>query len=650
MDWYEIVPKDLQANLRFRVDLRRQCEQDAGLRERMMDACREDVLFFFSAFCFLHEPRTRRDAYRRPLPQVIPFIPWSHQVPIIRTIREKLGEEEVGVEKARGEGMSWIAVLMALHDWLFAVPGKDMVTIGLVSRNMEMADSPSDISSLFAKIDWEMERLPTWMIGEKSVDWKRQVTNHTLRNYRNGSLITAYAATGEVGSGGRYTYWIIDELSKFRPGEDRDAVTSTQQTTESRLIIGTPYGATGAYYDIMHEPSSMEKLVLAWEDNPTRNRGLYRMIRGVPVAVDPASNPLPPHYNPPNNEVQAMFARLRKKGFILEKRIRSPWYDRECDRPDADPSSIAQELDRDYGGSLHKIFTEDFYSATNRTVRPPFARINIEYNPDSLRPSVIGKAADGELLLWTTLDYLNRPPQHPYVASCDISAGRGTSYTSNSVLVILDLVTGEQVGELVTNTTPPDAFADKVMAICYWLGDAYLAWERNGPGLPFSDRVKEMGYPDVFMRPLLTDKRRRKKTKEPGWWSDAKSKEIMLAELRRVVAVEQVKVRSKSLVEESHQYVRIGKAIEHVANARAKPDDPDKNDNHGDRVIALGVGVMAARDRPVDAERLVVEQIQPGSIEERDREWAKKLAEQDDDWDDRSNWDLMTGSTSAPGW
>jgi len=180
MDWYGLVPKDFVENLKFRVKTRKQCESDPVFRKAIFDACREDVLFFFSAFCFLHEPRPMRDSQGRLLPEVIPFIPWTHQEPLIRKIREHLGFEDIGVEKSRGEGMTWIALLMALHDWIFAIPGTRMVTIGIASRTVEMLDTPGDMNTLFPKLDWELDRLPKWMVGKKNVDYRRLLKDHTL--------------------------------------------------------------------------------------------------------------------------------------------------------------------------------------------------------------------------------------------------------------------------------------------------------------------------------------------------------------------------------------------------------------------------------------------------------------------------------------
>ena len=774
MDYYQeliVKPgnKELQSNLQYRVELRKRCKVDRSFREAVIRACREDVLYFFNAFCVLVEPRPRRDETGRLLPGIVPFCTWEHQDPVIRTIQEHLGHRDIGClggdtgvvsnrgvvrikdireddliwdgedfvrhggvisrgvkeviraygltltpdhlvltnegwrradqglsrakvrmlpayrwdklegkgmaaeevydildcgphkrfvvigdeptivhncEKSRGEGMSWIAVLFAVHDWLFAEPGVHSTKVGMVSRNMDFADMPNNLDSLGGKLDFELKNLPTWMVGQKNIDWKRNLDNHTWINLRNGAEITAYAATGEVGSGGRATWYICDELSKFNPGDDHKAMVSLQAVTDSRLIIGTPYGAEGSYYEIMHEPSSMVKLVLDWKQNPVRRQGLYRMINGRPVAVDPVKNPLTPEYAALTNGVQEMFIRLRKKGFSLEKGQRSPWYDGQCDRPNASPYSIAQELDRDYGGTLYKIFTDDFFDKANADVCPPQMRIQVTYG-DDLRP-VIARQPNGLLPgllnLWMPLDARNRPPKHEYVVGVDVSTGLGGTYVSNSVIEIIDIVQMEQVGELATNLVEPDKFADLTVAICNWLGGAYLAWEKNGPGNAYHARMLKIRYPNIYFRTKLFEPQR-KKIKEPGWWTDHKSKEVLVADFKRMVATGELKIHSDALAKECQQYIRVGKDIRCAAVARGRKEG-DTDAAHGDRVIAFGVAVQAMRDRPFNMSlEDELNRIEPGSIEERDLWWKQIREGQEDDWDGRTNWDLMEGRT-----
>ncbi|SVA35726.1 uncharacterized protein METZ01_LOCUS88580, partial [marine metagenome] len=460
-----------------------------------MDACREDVLFFFNAFCWLYEPRPKKAKNGTKYPTIIPFITWEHQDPVILAAREAIGYSDVGIEKSRGEGASWMFILLALHDWIF----EPMSAIGFISRTELAVDNPEDPDSLFWKADWELTKLPPWMAGEKSAttdklskDYSRNVSKHILKNNRNGSQIVGYSATGDVTTGGR-KYWILfDELAKFPRPQDSEAMASTQHVTESRVLISTPKGAEGEYYKLMHTPSNMVKLILDWKQNESRNKGLYKLVHGKPVVSD-VKNPLPKNYDPPDQNTLDLFSRLRQKGFKLENKLRSPWYDRQCDRPGATPQSIAQELDRDYGGSVHRIMGPGFFKKAKESVLP--IRYEGTLVVDRVKHEMsFQEARGGPIKVWCNLDHSNRPPLRSYAIAADISSGLGGSHTSNSVIQVIDLITMTQVMEYATNIVEPSEFGEQAVAIAKWFHEGYLAWEINYGG-GFTKRVKEIGYP-----------------------------------------------------------------------------------------------------------------------------------------------------------
>jgi len=76
----------------------------------------------------------------------------------------------------------------------------------------------------------------------------------------------------------------------------------------------------------------------------------------------------------------------------------------------------------------------------------------------------------------------------------------------------------------------PDKFAKISVAISKWLrnkdGDgAYLIWERNGPGVPYGNKVVELGYSNIYFQESETSVTR-KSTDTPGWWSDNDSNSV----------------------------------------------------------------------------------------------------------------------------
>lgn len=637
---HETIPTEFRDNIAWRVALRQRCVTDELFRTAVLEACRHDILFWMKAFCWVYEPRPHYQG-NVLLPKQLPFLPWPHQIPVITTLREKLGHCDIGIEKARGEGMSWIMVMLAMHDWLFDPGAK----VGIVSRTEDEADDPDNSDSIFWKIDWLLSKFPVWMAGVKGKDWNRNRTKHSLVNYRSDSQINADATSGNVFRGGRLKWVALDEFAFFRNSEDKEAMSSSSGATYSRLFISTVNGMDNEYYHVMHEESNMVKLVMDWRDNPIRNRGLYQMVKGVPVAVDPLNNPLPANYNPPTRHILDVFSSLRRKGFVLEGKTRSPWYDHECDRTRNTPQRIAQELERDYGGSKHHVFTAEFFTRASATIRDPMIRGMMSYHPETLKPEFEAEPA-GEFLLWVKLDVRNRPPERSYIVCADLSTGLGGSYTSNSVLHVIDATAMEQVGEFACNTMEPADFADLCIATAKLFHDAKLAWEHNGPGTAFTARVKKRGYQNVFMRRILWKKgRRTKATKEMGWWTSPDSKNVMFSEFRQAVRSSEFVLRSKKTMEECHEYIYVNGLIEHEKLA-STDDESSKGKSHGDRVIAMCVGIMAAKEQPHGKE-LVADELHenpiPGTLSERIR-MMEEQEQEPDIWDGRTNDDLAAGT------
>lgn len=601
-DFYKRIPKDQADNLRYRKDMRQKAARDPALRKLLTLVCREDFLFFLNAFSWLYEPRPRFievGGVMRPAPKIFPFITWPHQDDAIKQIEDKVGLCDIGVEKSRGEGLSWIMISMAVRDWAL----KEGSSIGIVSRNEASADDPDDPSSLFWKIDWQLSRLPIWMVGRQGVDWKRIKDRHTLTNFKMGTSIKADAATGDVFRGGRLTWALFDEFAFFRKGEDTESLASSGGVTDSRVYVSTVNGEANEFFRVMHEPDSpnFTKVIIDWRQNVSRNKGLYKFEGGIPVAVDPVNNPIAPDYDPPSPEVLDLFSRLRRKGYKLEECERSPWYDLQCDRAGNTPQIIAQELDRNYTGSQYLVFGNEFMSAFKRTVLEPFHVGKFDVFEETESGDVdyrveFQSIEGGEVRLWVPLDVRGRPPKSLYVVAGDVSTGLGGSFTSNSTLVAIDMVTGEQVLGFASNTIEPAQFANMSVGISQWLWGAYLGWEHNGPGSAFTKRIIQVAYGNVFKRKSQS-KNARRQLRELGWWTDEKTKTVMFSEFGRAVRAGDITMRDTHLFEECKQYIYEGGRIEHSSAMRTK-DGSSKGKAHGDRVIAACVVRQCMLDRP----------------------------------------------------
>jgi len=625
--FYRLVPKGFAANLQYRLALRQAALCSQEVRAAVMAACKNDFLYWLNTFGWLYEPRPR-ELNGIELPPLIPFITWPHQDREIRKILPALGKRDIGMEKSRGEGASWIAMALAVHDFVFLRLAK----VGVVSRNLDSVDNPDNPDSLLWKVQFLLDKLPPWM----RPDYDRLRSTRAFLNRKTQSTITGYTSTGDVASGGRNRWMLMDELAKFPRGEEEAAMKSTQHVTDCRFIVSTYKGTDGVFYDLMHKETAMLKCVLHWSDNPTRNRGLYRLVDGVPVAVDPEKNPLLPEYDPPSQAMVDRWSRLRKNGFRLEGRDRSAWYDNECDRASATPQAVAEELDMDASGTMARAFGTEFFIEAERSALKPFSVGHLNYNPENHDASW-SSSSGGQWSLWCNLS-AGRPPRSRYVVGCDPCTGLGGTHTANSVLEVFDVLSGEQVAEYVSNTILPSDLTDLAVACCKWFWDAYFIWEVNGPGGSISRRLQDIGYGNIHRREVLTQGTGGRKTRELGWWSNSKTKEVVFGELDRKVRRGRMRLRSPTLVRECGQYIREGDKLIH-SSARRGNNPTERGEAHGDRVIAA---MLCAHQIKGSEKKQHVQDAKLDVVEARLREVESVV----DVWDDRSVSDLISHITS----
>ena len=577
--YYHLVPKNEVENLGFRVELQKAALDDVELQKQLWAICRRDTLFWMNTFCWLFEPR--------PRPRIIPFITWPHQDPCICTLEKCLGHEDVGIEKSRGEGASWICLMILLKYWIFGDPIHDdfqRFAFGLVSRTEEAVDDPDDPDSLMWKLDFQLKQMPFWMRPK----FERKTQKHLLKNSETESSIVGYSAVGDVGSGGRKTVWFFDEIAKFPRGQDYNAMSSIQYSADSRFIVSTFKGNAGYYYEAMRGPeSSMQKIVLDWKDNPTRNQGLYTINHGHVHTVSD-ENPLPSDYARQNKKTIEL---LRNRGFQIEDKLRSPWYDTQCARTGATPSSIAEELDRDPERSGSPFFDPDILQKCRAKCRDPLETGKLDYFKETYEPDQFVKNPRGEWHIWCEILVTGRPSTATdYVMGIDVAAGGGGTLSSNSSISVATS-TGSKVAEFASPRSLPQDLARLAYAAGHWFqgpnGPAYLIFESNGAtGAQFSRAIMELEYPRLFLDEVETEISR-KKRKKPGYHNQGEKRGILYGGYRQALADEYFLNPSSAAIDECKYYEhQVGGGIEHVAASSRKEDASGAGHNHGDRATA----------------------------------------------------------------
>ena len=561
--YYHLVPKGMAENLAYRRRVFETIENRPDLAREAWIMCARDPLFFINTFCWIHEPRNEG---------VIPFITYPFQDATLRMMIAAVGKRGINEVKSRDMGASWMALAMA--DWFCRF--RPMTAVGVVSRNEDLVWRTGDSDTLLWKLTFLQDHTPAFLQSDVHAAG-------LVREYANGSSVTGWAATGNVGRGGRKLFTIGDESAFFEIADGYKAQSSLQHVTNTQYSLSTPNGASGAFYDRIHNMASDAcRIVLHWSIHPDKQRGLYGSVDGRLVILDE-------DYRSPNDYP-----------FVLDGKLRSPYYDHQCNESGI-PWQIAQELDLDFQGSQATVFDAEMIRRVKRkNGRAPRYRGRLGFDLEKFEPTFT-KADKGDLKVWCQLDANNKPHGwRKYVVGADIAAGTAGSFSSNSAVSVVDAVTGEEVASYACNSISPHKFAQFCVALCNWFGKAFLVWEANGPGgQQFTNEIKRIDYPNVYYRKVkgidLV-----KRTRKPGFWTDADTKARVIGELSRRLESGQFISHDEAMLDECRQYVYHGGEIYH-SHALTTQDAAGKSRAHGDRVIAAAMAVEGCGEVPAAA-------------------------------------------------
>lgn len=532
---YSKVPKGFVENLRFRRNIYNLVQQERDPVEAEARAaelrrmCAQDILFYFNTFCWTYDPRR--------VPPALPFITYEYQDEAILELAAAIRDgHDVGIEKSRDMGASWICILVMEWYWHFF----PLQSFLFVSRIEDYVYKSGDMKALFQKLQFCHDRMPTWMFDKKPT-----LNKLHLRNNDNGSTIDGEATTGDVGRGDRRTAILLDEFAAVENKDGYRALSSTRDVTNCRVFNSTPQGASGAYVDMITKPS-LHKIRMHWTQHPIKSQGLYHDGKGKP---------------------------------------RSPWYDDQCERA-ASEAEIRQELDIDYGAADSLFFNTVILEDIEREIcRPPAQVGELDFQVDSLDPlpEAFQPRDKGRLSLWTPIGENGKPPDDTlYFVACDIATGTGAS---NSTISVGAKKSGEKVAAFVSPNISPHELAHVAIALCKWFHNAQLGWEVNGPGQGFSKAVMEFGYGHLLFRRNEASISK-KITDTPGWHSNPNTKVPLLQEYRRALQNREFLNRSKEAVAECRAYVYCtGDGVAHTRSLTIA-DPSGAKANHGDRVIA----------------------------------------------------------------
>lgn len=170
------------------------------------------------------------------------------------------------VNKAREIGISWLAVALLVHGYLF----KDAFSALLLSRKETLVDDPTP-SSLFGKARFIIAHLPRQLSPSRPPS-KQEDHFLFLKNPDTGSFLAGESTSASAGRSGRYTVVLADEWAHVDKSKQQSVKLSLESVARSWWKVSTPNGRGDEFHvDWITAPERM-KLQLDWQTDPRRTQ------------------------------------------------------------------------------------------------------------------------------------------------------------------------------------------------------------------------------------------------------------------------------------------------------------------------------------------------------------------------------------------
>lgn len=171
-----------------------------------------------------------------------------------------------------------------------------------------------------------------------------------------------------------------------------------------------------------------------------------------------------------------------------------------------------------------------------------------------------------------------------YVLGADVSEGlKHGDWSTAHVLRVETDSNGEVTWRNVAayrGHMDPDVFGAFCALLGRWYNEALIGVEANNHGLTANNAVRDDGYPRQY-REKKVDHRQKIKTERLGWWTDKKSKAVLVDDLRTALR-DGMWMPDQGTLDELYTFVYDGRG-----GMNGSP--------HDDRVISLGIAVQMAQ-------------------------------------------------------
>ena len=501
------------------------CDKDPILREKIREACKRDIIFWINGFCYTKDPK-------KPLSK-IPFVIYDsfQREGILDLVKAINTGEDRLVEKTRDMGASWIVLYVFIWFWLF----HDNCDFRIGSRKEDFVDKIGDMDTLMEKVRFTLRFLPSWMKPAGYVE-NDHATYMRIVNPVNKNTIIGESANPHFGSGGRRKAILLDEFAKWETSVADAAWTSTHDVTRCRIVVSTPVGSANKFALLAKgTKEKIKKLTLHWSLHPDKAKDAYYLNGEEKI---PITDP--------------------KRAFELWKsgvKVRSPWYDAECER--RSEQDVAQELDIDYLKSGRPFFSlkelklqrEWQYYARKDPYEPIKWGFYVTVNLVDIDGRIeMRESPDGWLRIYEL-------PQSwcAYVAAADISEGLPKG--DESFGVVRSKIT-RNLCAYWSGLYKPEDMAIKLSIVSRFFNDADRAPENNGPGYTTCRDSENLPGGKLYYTRREVDGQ---VTNKRGFTTSGNNRRMMLDQADEEIRQMAAEVRSPFILKEMETFVHNAK-------------------------------------------------------------------------------------------
>ena len=498
------------------------CDRDDKARAETLEACRRDIRFWINYFAWSKDPR-------KPFPKIQFFLYPYEEDAIAELVMAIENGTDILVEKTRDMGASWMVLYVYTWYWLF----KENADFRVGSRKEDFVDKIGDMDTLLEKVRFCLASLPEWMLPA-GFSATEHATYMKIRNPVNGNTIIGESANAHFGSGGRRKSLFLDEYAKWDASVSNAAWTSTADITKCRIVASTPVGSGNKFAELARgTKEKIKKLTLHWTLHPEKNVGTYYIDGQERIAVEPEKA-----------------YELWTKGV----KVRSPWYDLECER--RSEADIAQELDINYLKSGFPFFSIEALRK-QKAWKPLIRRLNTDPIPYGFYVSgkireINGKFDffENELEAWVRLFEMPKSYMQ-YGLGADTSEGLAKG--DEAFAVVRDKYTRNVVAT-IKGHIPPDVYARYLWLLAKFFNDADLAPENNNMGYAVCKDLELMGC-NLYYTPRM-EQTSEGDTKKRGFTTTAKTRPLILAQAEEEVRLVQCEIRDPDILGQMETFVR----------------------------------------------------------------------------------------------